>query len=94
MPAALPADADFAPGTRTLQAAYGLSLLAVRTLADAHGTRAVVDLYRAAAGGLTVPTDRLDDREGVVDDALRSTVGTTRAALVSDWQARLRGLLR
>ena len=37
-------------------AAYGLSLLALRTLADAHGTQAVVRLYRAAAGGLDVPT--------------------------------------
>ncbi|GAB3870740.1 hypothetical protein [Terrabacter terrigena] len=94
MPTALPADDDFAPGTPTLQAAYGLSLLALRTLADAHGTRAVVDLYRAAAGGLAVPIDRVDDREGIVDDALRSTVGTTRGRLVKDWQARLRGLLR
>lgn len=94
MPSSLPTDADFAPGTPTLQAAYGLSLLAVRTLADAHGTRSVVDLYRAAAGGLAVPTDRLDDREGIVDDALRSTIGTTRGRLVMEWQERLRGLLR
>jgi hypothetical protein len=94
MPSSLPGDEDFTPGTPTLQAAYGLSLLALRTLADAHGTRAVVDLYRAAAGGLAVPSDRLDDREGVVDAALQTTVGTTRARLVKDWQARLRGLLR
>lgn len=94
MPSSLPTDADFAPGTPTLQAAYGLSLLAVRTLADAHGTRSVVDLYRAAAGGLAVPTGRLDDREGIVDDALRSTIGTTRGRLVMEWQERLRGLLR
>ena len=94
MPSSLPADGDFDPGTQTLQAAYGLSLLAVRTLADDHGTQAVVDLYRAAAGGLDVPTDRLSDREGIVDDALGTAVGTTRARLVKDWQARLRSLLR
>ncbi|GAA2746540.1 hypothetical protein GCM10009868_32390 [Terrabacter aerolatus] len=94
LPAALPADADFEPGTQTLAAAYGLSLLALRTLADRYGTQAVVRLYRAAAGGLVEPTDRVDDREGAVDDALRSTVGTTRAALVQQWQARLRGLVR
>ncbi|MGO4663211.1 hypothetical protein AB4Z14_15195 [Terrabacter sp. 2TAF16] len=94
LPQALPADADFDPGTHALAAAYGLSLLALRTLADAHGTQAVVRLYRAAAGGLDVPTSRLDDREAAVDAALRSTTGTTRAALVTDWQARIRDLLR
>ncbi len=94
LPQALPADADFDPGTHALAAAYGLSLLALRTLADAHGTQAVVRLYRAAAGGLDVPTSRLDDREAAVDAALRSTTGTTRAALVRDWQARIRDLLR
>ncbi|MFM6848332.1 MAG: hypothetical protein ACKOVB_04420 [Terrabacter sp.] len=94
MPTSLPADDDFAPGTKTLQAAYGLSLLALRTLADERGTPAVVDLYRAAAGGLVVPTDRLDDREAIVDSALRTTTGTTRGRLLEEWQARLRGLLR
>jgi hypothetical protein len=94
LPQALPADADFDPGTHALAAAYGLSLLALRTLADAYGTQAVVRLYRAAAGGLDVPTSRLDDREAAVDAALRSTTGTTRAALVTDWQARIRDLLR
>jgi hypothetical protein len=94
LPQVLPADADFDPSTRTLPAAYGLSLLALRTLEDAHGTRAVVRLYRAAAGGLDVPTARLDDREAAVDEALRSELGTTRAELVADWQARFRALLR
>lgn len=94
LPAALPADADFDPGTQSLAAAYGLSLLALRTLADRYGTQAVVRLYRAAAGGIVEPAARLDDREAAVDDALRSTVGTTRSALVQQWQARLRALLR
>ncbi|MBC9823644.1 hypothetical protein [Terrabacter sp. MAHUQ-38] len=94
LPHALPADADFEPGTRTLPAAYGLSLLALRTLADAHGTHAVVRLYRAAAGGLDVPTSRLDDREAAVDAALRQQVGSTRADLVADWRQRIRALLR
>ena len=94
LPRALPADSDFDPGTHSLAAAYGLSLLALRTLADAHGTQAVVRLYRAAAGGLDVPTSRLDDREGAVDAALRASSDTTREALVRDWQARIRDLLR
>ena len=93
LPSSLPADADFDPGTQTLPAAYGLSLLALRTLADTYGTRAVVELYRAAAGGLAVPTDRLDDREGVVDEALRGAVGATRAQLLGAWRDRLRALL-
>jgi hypothetical protein len=94
IPTSLPADADFDPGTQTLQAAYGLSLLAVRTLADAYGTQAVVRLYREAAGGLAVPTERLGDAEGIVDDALRGTVGIDRAHLLRAWQARLRALQR
>ncbi len=94
LPGALPADADFEPGTQTLSVAYGFSLLVLRTLADRYGTQAVVHLYRAAAGGLDEPTDRLDDREAAVDDALRSTTGTTRSALVEQWQARIRDLLQ
>lgn len=93
LPGALPADVDFEPGTQTLAAAYGLALLALRTLADRYGTQAVVRLYRAAAGGLASPTDRLDDREAAVDDALRSVMGSSRTALVQQWQARLRHLL-
>ena len=94
LPKALPADADFDPGNRALPAAYGLSLLALRVLRDAHGTQAVVRLYRAAAGGTDVPAARLDDREAAVDEALRHEMGTTRAQLVSDWQTRIRALLR
>ncbi len=94
LPRALPADADFDPSTHALPAAYGLSLLALRTLADAQGTQAAVRLYRAAAGGLDVPTSRLDDREAAVDAALRASSRMTRAALVRDWQARIRELLR
>lgn len=94
MPSALPAAADFEPGTGSLAAAYGLSLLALRTLADAHGIQAVVRLYRAAGGGLAVPTARLDDGEAAVDDALAQAVHTSRPALVAAWQARIRQLLR
>lgn len=94
LPAALPADADFEPGSGSIAAAYGLSLLALRTVADRYGTQAVVRLYRAAAGGITEPTERLDDREAAVDDALEATVGLSRSALVRQWQARIRDLLR
>jgi len=94
LPRALPAEADFQPGTRSLDAAYGLSLLALRTLADAYGTQAVVRVYREAAGGLDLPTDRLDDPEAAVDEGLRAVVHTSRPALVARWQARIRQLLR
>ena len=94
LPSALPADADFEPGTASLPAAYGLSLLALRTLADVHGTPAVVRLYRAAAGGSDMPTARLGDSEAAVDDALGSVLHTSRAAVVGRWQQRLERLLR
>jgi len=94
LPRALPADTDFQPGTGSLSAAYGLSLLALRTLADAYGTQAVVRVYREAAGGLDVPTARLDDPEAAVDEALRDVVHTSRPDLVTRWQARIRQLLR
>ena len=89
-PQTLPADTDFDPGTHALPAAYGLSLLALRTLADRYGTPAAVRLYRAAAGGLVLPTSQLDDREAAVDDALGSVMGSTRSALLQAWQARIR----
>jgi hypothetical protein len=90
LPQTLPADTDFDPGTHALPAAYGLSLLALRTLADRYGTPAVVRLYRAAAGGLVLPTSQLDDREAAVDDALGSVMASTRSALLQAWQARIR----
>ncbi|MEW1953287.1 hypothetical protein [Terrabacter sp. NPDC080008] len=94
LPRMFPADADFEPGTASLPSAYGLSLLALRTLADAHGTAAVVRLYQAAAGGLDVRTDRVGDGEAAVDDALQAVLHTDRAAVVRAWQARIARLLR
>ncbi|MER7070775.1 hypothetical protein [Terrabacter sp. NPDC000476] len=94
LPRSLPADADFDPSTGRLPTAYGLALLALRTLDDTHGTAAVVRLYAAAAGGLAEPTSRLGDAEATTDDALADTLGTSRSVLVRDWRARLRTLLR
>lgn len=94
LPRSLPADADFDPSTGTLPTAYGLALLALRTLDDAYGTAAVVRFYAAAAGGLAEPTARLGDAEATADDALADTTGTSRASLVRDWRDRLRTLLR
>jgi hypothetical protein len=94
LPQSLPADTAFDPSTGRLPVAYGQSLLVLRTLADRYGTAGVVRFYRAAAGGLAVPTDLVGDPEAVADRALRAELRTDRAALVRAWQARLRALLR
>ncbi|HET7801748.1 MAG TPA: hypothetical protein VFL38_15095 [Humibacillus xanthopallidus] len=91
LPSALPTDADFDPATGRLEAAYGLSLLAVRELADRQGMPALVRLYREAAGGLAAPTASLGDPEAVTDLALERA-GTDRATLVRQWRARLASL--
>jgi hypothetical protein len=93
LPAALPTDADFNPAAGRLQAAYGLSLLAVRELADRQGTAAVVRLYREAAGGLAVPAASLGDAEAVTNLALERA-GTDRTTLVAQWRERIASLLR
>jgi hypothetical protein len=93
VPQALPRDADFDPSAKDLQTAYGLGLLAVRTLADAHGIAALVRFYRAAAGGIPLPTNLVGDREAAVDLALEQTLHTDRDALIRAWQSRIRALL-
>ena len=92
LPAALPAEADFDPGARRLAAAYGLSLLAVRTIAERHGTPALVRLYRDAAGALPVPATLLGDAESTTDRSL-DKLGTDRATLVGQWRDRISALL-
>lgn len=92
LPEALPADTDFYPAAGRVEAAYGLSLLAVRTLAERHGTAALVRLYRDAAGALSVPTASLGDAEATTDLALEQ-LGTDRATLVTQWRARITSLL-
>ena len=57
LPPSLPADARLRPGHPDAPGGIRPLAAGVRTLADAHGTQAVVRLYRAAAGGLDVPTD-------------------------------------
>ena len=94
IPRTLPPDREFDPDTARLPVSYGLSLLALRTLADRYGTAAVVRLYRAAAGGLDVPTSLLGDAEAVTDRALTEALRTDRGTLVRAWQSRIRSLLR
>jgi hypothetical protein len=91
---ALPIDADFAPGSGRVEAAYGLALLAARTVADGHGLGGLVRFYREAAGALPVPTSAVGDPEAAADLALRHALGTDRATLVTQWRGRVERLLR
>ena len=92
LPADLPAEADFDPTTRRLEATYGLSLLAARTLAERHGIPALVRLYRDAAGALPVTVSLLGDAQASTDRSLEQ-LGTDRATLVRQWRDRLTALL-
>lgn len=94
LPSALPTDAQLDPASGTLSAAYGLSLLAARELAERHGTVGLVRFYRAAAGAEPVPTALVGDPEGAADHLLRTVLRTDRAALVSAWRQRIAGLVR
>jgi hypothetical protein len=80
VPAVWPDDAQFEPGTGDLSAAYGVALLACRSIADRHGQAALVRLYRAAA-------------TGPIDAAFRA-VGTDAGAETRGWQSRIELLLR
>lgn len=78
-PTQWPADAQFEPGSATQPAAYGLALLACRSIAERHGQAALLRFYRAAATGTVAAGFR-----AIGTDALKE-----RRA----WQARIRGLL-
>ena len=93
VPRTLPADADFDPGAGRLQTAYGLALLAVRTIADEYGTAALVRLYKAAAGGIPVPTAHVGNRDAALRLALEQTLHTRESTVVRAWQSRIRTLL-
>ncbi|WP_460625710.1 hypothetical protein [Intrasporangium mesophilum] len=93
VPHALPTDADFDPSAGRLQTAYGLALLAVRTIADEYGTPDLVRLYEAAAGSISLPTAQVGDRDAALALAFEQTLHTRESTIVRDWQARIRGLL-
>ena len=93
VPRTLPADADFDPGAGRLQTAYGLALLAVRTIADEYGTAALVRLYKAAAGGIPAPTAHVGNRDAALRLALGQTLHTRKSTVVQAWQSRIRTLL-
>ncbi len=79
LPTRWPTDAGFDPRKGQLSAAYGLALLACRTIADRHGQAALLRVYRAAAS------------HGV-EDAF-TTIGTAEPAELVAWRERVSALL-
>ena len=98
-PTDLPTASEFDPAAGGVPAAYGLSLLVVRTLAERDGVAALVRFYREVADASarsradTVPTPDGGDEQHAVDQALVSALHTNRAALVRDWGARVQRLV-
>jgi hypothetical protein len=78
VPDGWPDDAQFEPGTGSLSVAYGLALLACRSIAARHGQAALVHLYRSLA-------------TGSLDAAFRA-LGTDPAAERRAWQSRIERL--
>ena len=87
VPRALPVEADFEGGSPRLSQAYQGAWLAVRLLDERHGRPALLRFYRAVGARRGVPP------ETAVEDALRTELGTTTAALTGDWRASLLRLL-
>ena len=82
-PVALPLDADFEGSSPRLSQAYQGAWLAVRLLDERHGRAALLRFYRAVGARRGVPPAT------AVEDALQAQLGTTTAALTSDWRAEL-----
>lgn len=95
LPASWPTAAAFEPGNGRLPAAYGLSLLAVRSIADRHGQAALVRLCRAVSRPATgdagadggTNADTITAR--MIREVLQSDPETERLA----WQRRIERLL-
>ncbi|MFE9421874.1 hypothetical protein ACFYNO_02795 [Kitasatospora sp. NPDC006697] len=88
LPAALPADADFAAGSAGIAQAYELAWLACDLIARQHGQQALVDVYRAvgAAGSGA-------GREQQLDQVLRHRLGYGLAEFTAAWIAEVRSRL-
>jgi hypothetical protein len=84
LPAALPVDADFDGGNPALAQAYEQAWLAVRLIAQQHGQEALLRFYRTVGARRGVTADV------ALEEALRSELGTSTAALMQAWLAALR----
>lgn len=99
LPTSLPSNEEFDPATGSVAAAYGRSLLVLRTLADREGLAALVRFYREVADPThqarpaAAPASDNADQHDAVDAALATVLHTDRAALVRSWRARMNQLL-
>jgi hypothetical protein len=83
IPAALPADRDFAFGSdpQALSRAYEEGWLACKAIADRWGQQQLTEFYRAVGAD--------DGQPDAVADALRDVLGTTPADFTRLWQTYL-----
>ncbi|MGW7413323.1 hypothetical protein [Streptomyces sp. NPDC054863] len=83
-PAALPGDGDFGftGGAERLAGAYEGGWLACRMIAERSGERTLLAFYRSVGGH--------PQREGAVENALNSELGTTPEAFTAQWRTYLR----
>lgn len=79
-PEALPTDEDFANADHGLGAVYESAWLVFRMLAEDHGDDAVIEFYRAVAGG------------EAADDASRAAFGEPIATVTQQWRDYLTSL--
>ncbi len=94
LPMDLPSSAEFEAAGPARAQAYALALLVARTIAERHGTDGLVSLFMAANGSSPVATGSLGEGDAMVDHLLKDLLGTSRAAVVSAWRARLAALER
>ncbi|MEO3972999.1 hypothetical protein [Streptomyces sp. CAU 1734] len=87
LPAALPADADFAFGREAdaLARAYEGGWLACELIAERWGRDRLTGFYRAVGAG--------EHRESAVESAMSRVLGTTPAEFTAEWRAFLRDRL-
>ena len=87
LPAALPEDRAFRSRGADLDLAYQQSWSLARYVADTHGERSLIAMYRelAAAGAVSASE---------TDKMLRDVLGVDRAGLVRGWQSYLRKALK
>lgn len=86
-PAALPEDHAFRTRGPDLDLAYQQSWSIARFIADRHGERTLIDVYRRLAGAGPVSASE-------TDELLREVLGVDRAGLVGAWQEYLRDALK
>ncbi|MDV3221589.1 hypothetical protein [Intrasporangium sp.] len=89
LPADLPTARDFDSVGGDLEVAYGQSLLVARTIADRHGTAALVGLFRAVNDGSALPGRVGEDADAATDHFLERRLGTDRHTIVEAWRSRL-----